>query len=460
MYFQQFVREDLGCASYLIGSTETGAGVVVDPQWDVAVYLDAARSQGLRISHIIETHTHADHVSGHGKLAAATGAAIYVHEDAAPEYPHRSLRDGDVLQVGEVAIRVLHTPGHRPEHISLAVTDRSRSPEPDLVLTGDALFVGAVGRPDLAVEPGQGARDLFHSLHHKLLALPDAADLYPAHVAGSLCGRGMSSQPSSTIGAERRFNIALQTDDEATFVSDVTSNLPPQPPHFQRIVARNRGPLLTADPPVPALAPHDLLRLLDQGVQVLDTRAPKTFAAGPIPGAINVELYGGSFPTHAARAIHDAAPVVVVLARPEDQAPAVNGLLAVGLDHIAGVLEGGLEAWVTAGQPVATLPLTSPTHLHDALRSVVPPLVIDVRDEHEWAGGHISGALHIPYYQLPGRLDEVPLDRPVAVICAGGMRSSLAASLLQRAGYPAVQNVAGGMNLWEKAGLPMTRNAE
>ena len=454
MYFQQFVREDLGCASYLIGSTETGEGIVVDPQWDVAIYLDAARRNGLQISHIIETHTHADHVSGHGKLAAATGAPIYIHADAAPEYPHHPLRDGDILQLGEVAIQVLHTPGHRPEHISLAVADRSRSAEPDLVLTGDALFVGAVGRPDLAVEPGQGARDLFHSLHRKLLALPDGADLYPAHVAGSLCGRGMSSQPSSTIGAERRFNPALQMDDEATFIADVTGNLPPQPPHFQRIVARNHGPLLTADPLVPALTPDAVRRLLDEGTQVLDTRAPETFAAGHIPGAINVDLYGGSFPTHAARAIHGDAPVVVVLTRPEDRAPALNGLLAVGLDDIAGVLAGGLDAWAAAGQPVAILPLTSPAHLHAAIRSATPPLVIDVRDENEWVAHHIAGAIHIPYYQLPGRLDEVPLDRPVAVICAGGMRSSLAASLLQRAGYAAVQNVSGGINLWKKAGLP------
>jgi glyoxylase-like metal-dependent hydrolase (beta-lactamase superfamily II)/rhodanese-related sulfurtransferase len=460
MYFQQFVRADLGCASYLIASDETGEAVVVDPQWDVSPYLDVAQRQGLRISYIIETHTHADHVSGHGKLAVATGAPIYVHEGAQPEYAHHTLRDGDVLPVGELEIRVLHTPGHRPEHISLAVADRSRSGEADLVLTGDALFVGAVGRPDLAVEPGQGARDLFHSLHGKLLQLPDGVDLYPAHVAGSLCGRGMSSQPSSTIGAERRFNAALQTEDEAAFVADVTSNLPPQPPHFQRIVARNRGPLLTVDPPVPALAPAQVRRLLDSRAQLLDTRSPRAFGAGHIPGALNVWLRGDQFPTRVAQVIHEALPVVLVLEGPGDQADAMNGLLAVGLDNIAGVLDGGMAAWTAAGEPVVALPQASVSALHAALAAPAPPVVLDVRDMSEWVPGHIAGALHIPFSQLAGRLNEVPTDRTVAVICGGGERSSIAASVLRRAGYADVQNVSGGMGLWEKAGLPTVRDAD
>jgi glyoxylase-like metal-dependent hydrolase (beta-lactamase superfamily II)/rhodanese-related sulfurtransferase len=458
MYFQQFVRKDLGCASYLIGSAATGEAAVVDPAWDITRYVQAAHEAGLRIVCCIETHNHADHVSGHGKLAAHTGAAIYVYREAGVEYEHRSLEDDSVIRLGEVEIRVLHTPGHRPEHISLLVTDTAQDREPRLVLTGDALFVGAVGRPDLAVEPGQGAHDLYHSLHDRLLRLPDSVELYPGHVAGSLCGKGMRPEPMSTIGAERRTNAALQTTDERVFVVETTHDLPPQPPHLEQIVARNRGPLLTADPPVPQLSADDVVRHLRAGAQMLDTRAPAAFGAGHIPTALNVGLHSGSFPTRAAWVLDDRRPYLLVVDRPADQREAVHGLLAVGLERVAGVLEGGMAAWTAGDRPVETLPQRRVPALRTALQGGSPPLVLDVRDADEWAEGHIAGAIHIPFQQLQGRLAEVPANRAVAVICAGGNRSSIAASLLQRAGFARVENVCDGMDAWREAGLPITTN--
>jgi rhodanese-related sulfurtransferase/glyoxylase-like metal-dependent hydrolase (beta-lactamase superfamily II) len=459
MYFRQFVRKDLGCASYLIGSAATGEAAVVDPQWDITPYLQAAADAGLRLVSCIETLNHADHVSGHGKLAAQTGAAIYVYREAGVAYDHRPLADDAVIRLGEVEIRALHTPGHRPEHISLVVTDTARGSEPVLVLTGDALFVGAVGRPDLAVEPGAGARALFHSLHDRLLRLPDSVELYPGHVAGSLCGKAMRPEPMSTIGAERRTNAVLQVADERVFVAETTQDLPPQPPHLQQIVARNRGPLLTADPPVPQLTPDDVVRHLRAGAQVLDTRAPATFGSGHIPTALNVSLHGDAFPTRAAWVLDDRRPYLLVLDHAGEESEAVNALLAVGLDRLAGVLEGGMAAWRAAGRPVETVPQIAVQALRDALRGAVPPLVLDVRDAEEWADGHIAGAVHLPFQQLTARLAEVPRGRAVATVCEGGIRSSIAASVLQRAGYGPVQNVDGGMDAWRAAGLPLANGA-
>ncbi len=456
MYFQQFLRKDLGCASYLIGSADNGEAAVVDPGWDITPYLAAAQEAGLRIVCCIETHNHADHVSGHGKLAAHTGAAIYVYQEAGVAYEHRPLADDEVIHLGEVAIQALHTPGHRPEHISLLVTDTAQGDEPRLVLTGDALFVGAVGRPDLAVEPGEGAHELFHSLHDTLLHLPDHVALYPGHVAGSLCGKAMRPEPMSTIGLERQTNPALQTSDERTFITETTRDLPPQPPHLQAIVDRNRGPLLTADPPVPLLTPADVVRHLRTGTQVLDTRTPAAFGAGHIPTALNVDLDGGGFPTRTAWVLDDRLPYLLVLDGDGAQHDAVNGVLAVGLDRLAGVLDGGMAAWTAGDHPVQTLPQITVQTLQAALHDGTAPLVLDVRDDSEWAEGHIAGAIHIPFQQIQRRLAEVPPGRTIATICGGGIRSSIAASLLQRAGYAAVQNVAGGIDAWRAAGLPMT----
>jgi hydroxyacylglutathione hydrolase len=283
-------------------------------------------------------------------------------------------------------------------------------------------------------------------------------ELYPGHVAGSLCGKGMRPEPMSTIGAERRTNAALQTTDERVFVVETTHDLPPQPPHLEQIVARNRGPLLTADPPVPQLSAADVVRHLRAGAQVLDTRGPAAFGAGHIPTALNVGLHSGGFPTRAAWVLDDRRPYLLVVDPPADQREAVNGLLAVGLERVAGVLAGGMAAWTRGDRPVETQPQLRVSALHAALRGESSPLVLDVRDADEWAEGHIAGAIHIPFQQLQGRLAEVPRDRLVAVICAGGNRSSIAASLLQRAGFARVENVCDGMDAWREAGLPITTN--
>jgi hydroxyacylglutathione hydrolase len=262
----------------------------------------------------------------------------------------------------------------------------------------------------------------------------------------------------STIGAERRTNAALQTTDERAFVAEATHDLPPQPPHLQQIVARNLGPLLTADPPVPQLSPADVVRHLRAGAQVLDTRASAAFGAGHIPTALNVGLHGGSFPTRAAWVLDDRRPYLLLVDPPAEQRDAVNALLAVGLDRLAGVLEGGMAAWTAANRPVETLTQIGVPALRAALQGGNAPLVLDVRDADEWAAGHIAGAIHIPFQQLQGRLAELPRDRPLAVICAGGNRSSIAASLLQRAGFAPVENVRDGMDAWQEAGLPISRN--
>jgi hydroxyacylglutathione hydrolase len=451
MFFKQFLRDDLGCASYLIGDTDAGECVVVDPQWDVSGYVDLADQKGMRIRYVIETHNHADHVSGHGKLAQR-GAEVAVYKDAGVAYPHRPLKDGESLEVGNVRLKVLHTPGHRPEHIALAVTDTSRAQEPWLVLTGDALFVGDVGRPDLAVEPGEGAAQLYKSLTSKLLKLEDGVEIFPAHVSGSLCGKSMSPKGSSTIGFERRYNQPLQARDRRTFVKEVTSDLPPQPPHFGDIVAKNRGPFLTEDPQLRAFSADEVDALRKQGAIILDTRSPDAFSGGHIPGALNVDLNGGQFGTRAAWLLTPGTPVVLVLESAEDLHAAASALIATGQDCIVGHLTGGMRAWDSSGRPLEMVRQMPTSELRERLavgdRSFT---LLDVREESEWKEGHIAGAIHVPFHQLPRHLDELPSNKPVATICGGGVRSSTAASILQAQGFEPV-NVVGGMDAWKSAG--------
>jgi hydroxyacylglutathione hydrolase len=455
MFFKQFLRDDLGCASYMVGDTDAGVCAVVDPQWDIDPYIQAAAEKGLRITHVIETHNHADHVSGHGKLAAR-GAEVAIFKDAGVAYKHKSLGDGEKLRLGEVEITILHTPGHRPEHIALAVADTSRADEPWLVLTGDSLFVGAVGRPDLAVEPEEGAAELFKSLRSKLLTLHDGVELYPGHVSGSLCGKAMSPKGSSTIGFERRFNSALQLDDAGRFVKQVTEELPPQPPQFSRIVEMNRGPFLTDDLTLAPLSLEEFETKRGEGALVLDVRSPEAFGGGHIPDALNVDLHGGQFGTRASWLIPEGTEVLLVLATPDDLAMATSGLAAVGQFSASGYLAGGMDAWDTTGRPLATVPQISVDDVREGRTPDGAALtVLDVREAPEWREGHIEGAIHVPFHALRERADELPSNRPIATICGGGTRSSIAASILQREGFK-VLNVAGGMDAWRVAGGEVT----
>lgn len=455
MFFKQFLRDDLGCASYLIGDTDAGECLVVDPQWDVTAYREVAAQKGMAIRYVIETHNHADHLSGHGKLAQ-DGAQVAIHEDAGVEYPHRALRDGDTLQVGAVNVTVLHTPGHRPEHIALAVADTSRAEEPWLILTGDSLFVGDVARPDLAVEAQEGAALLYRSLQEKLLKLHDGVEMYPAHVSGSLCGKGMSAKGSSTIGFERRFNPALDAHDEASFVQNVTTDLPPQPPQFGRIVARNRGPFYTDELEVRPFSLDELDALRRASASVLDTRSSAAFGGGHIPGALNVDLHKDQFATRASWVLPPDKDTVLILPSEDDLARAVSSLAAVGQTVVKGYLMGGMDAWDSSGRPLESIRQMPVVELHERIEAGSNPYtVLDVREPSEWREGHIEGAINIPFHQLASHMDDVPSNKPVAAVCGSGNRSSIAASLLKREGFEPV-NVAGGMDAWKGAGYGVT----
>lgn len=451
MFFKQFLREDLGCASYLVGDTDAGECVVVDPQWDVSEYLRVAADKGMRITHAIETHNHADHVSGHGKLAQV-GAQVAIHEAAGVEYAHLSLKDGDALQVGAVSIKVLHTPGHRPEHIALSIADTSRADEPWLVLTGDSLFVGDVARPDLAVEAEEGAALLYSSLQNKLLSLGDGVEIYPAHVSGSLCGRGMSAKGNSTIGFERRYNSALKLRDQGSFVESLTGELPPQPPHFKRIVERNRGPFSTEELVVRALSVDEVDAMRREGAIVLDTRSSEAFGGGHIPGALNVDMHKDQFPTRASWVLPPDKDVVLVLPSDDDLGRAVSSLAAVGQLGVKGYLLGGMAAWDSSGRHLEAVRQLPVAELHERMEAGSNPYtVLDVREPSEWREGHIEGAINIPFHQLASHIDDVPSNKPVAAVCGSGNRSSIAASILKREGFEPV-NIAGGMDAWKGAG--------
>lgn len=453
MFFKQFVNEDLGCASYVIGDTDAGECVVVDPGWDVTPYLELASNKGMAIRYVVETHNHADHISGHGKLAQL-GAQVAVYKEAGVNYRHKALKDGEVLKIGSVELRVMHTPGHRPEHIALTVTDTSRADEPWLVLTGDSLFVGDVGRPDLAVEPGEGAAQLFTSLNN-LLKLEDGVEVYPGHVSGSLCGKSMSPKPNSTIGFERRYNAPLAEKEQSAFVKRVTTELPPQPPQFARIVEKNRGPFLTDDAVVRPLTADEVDSLRKDGAFVLDTRDPDAFGGGHIPGAINVHLHGGQFATRASWVIPENVPVILVQDTAGDLKQAMSLLEAVGQGNIKGHLLGGMHGWDSSGRPIETIQQVSVPELRERLQSGDRSFtVLDVRETSEWGEGHIDGAIHIPFHQLTKSLDRVPSHKPVAVVCGGGTRSSIAASLLQGEGFDPM-NVSGGMDAWNFSGYPL-----
>ncbi|MDI3339627.1 MAG: rhodanese-like domain-containing protein [Sphaerobacter sp.] len=457
MILEQILRRDIGCAAYLVGSEAAGEAAVVDPRIDmVDEILALAAREGLRIRYVIETHNHADHVAGHHQLAARTGAAIAVHEAAGVAYPHRPLRDGDELALGEVRLRVIHTPGHRPEHIVLAVIDTSRGDEPWAVLTGDSLFIGDVARPDLAVDGREGAGTLFDSLHRHLLGLPEGTLVYPGHVAGSLCGRVSNRMTGTTIGFERRFNPALAIATRPDFVRYMSENLPERPPNMHRIVELNRGPAPLALHPAAPMDPAAARRLLDQGGQVLDVREPASFGQAHIPGAIGVWLDGAQFQNRVGLVVPVDTPLLLVAAASSAAARATTALAVIGYTNVVGYLAGGIDAWRAAGQPVAQIPSMTVAELQ-ATRERLQ--VLDVREPGEWASGHIPGAIHIPFSRVAAQAAALDPQRPVAVICGSGERSMVAASLLRARGRDDVRNVAGGMAAWRAAGGPTTAGA-
>jgi hydroxyacylglutathione hydrolase len=441
MFFRQVLHEDLGCASYVIA--DGGQAAVIDPKWEIEDYLALAEEHGFEIVHILETHNHADHVSGKGRLAKATGATIHIPNDAGVDFEHEPVGDGDTVQVGDVLLTAVSTPGHRPEHTSYTVADAARGKDPWLVVTGDSLFVGDLARPDLAVEPDEGARGLYWSAR-RLLELDDFAEIWPGHIGGSLCGgAGMSEKPGTTIGFERRFNRLLTLGDEDEFVRELTAGLAPQPPNFKRIVMLNRGPLLEEAPILDGLTPHRVQELQESGATALDGRPPREFDAVHIPGSLNVTMARSAVGTRAAWIVDPESDVVVV-AETDAEAQRMGRLLeAVGFRRLAGFLAGGVTAWEDAGLETSSTLAIEIHELAERLKSGAVTL-LDVREDDEWEEGHVEGSLHVPYYDLrDGRVD-LPNGKPLAVACSVGNRSSIAASLLRRAGVENVIHVAGG----------------
>jgi hydroxyacylglutathione hydrolase len=455
MLFRQIIHEDLGCASYLVADRESGVAVVVDPQWDVEPYRRLARLHGVRIGHVLETHNHADHVSGHGRLARSTGATVHAHELAAAEYEHEPFADGWVLELGDLRIEALHTPGHRPEHSCFLLRDAGRGGTAWAVLTGDSLFIGDVARPDLAVEPRAGAADLFRSLHERLLTLDDEVEIWPGHLGGSLCGgSGLDLKNSSTIGFERRHNGALAISEEAEFVERAVGSLGDKPPNVEQIVSLNRGPLVEDFGTPAQLTPYEVEKAVANGAVVIDGRTNDQFDEAHIAGALSTSSYDTGFATKVSRVAPEGADVIVVAASDGDERDAAELLAAVGI-RVRGFLEGGMTAWRMDGRPVQKIELIEPEELARRLEGPQPPLILDVRNDSEYAGEHIPDSLHIPYGEIAARVDELPRERPIAAICRGGKRSGLAASILQREGFAEVIHVGKGVGAWRDAGNPV-----
>ncbi len=456
MLFRQVIHEDLGCASYLVGDPGEGVAAVVDPQWDIEPYLHLSRLHGVRIEHVLETHTHADHVSGHGRLARATGATIHINGLADAEYPHEAFDDGWVLRLGGVEIEAVQTPGHRPEHTSFVLRDAETGREPVAVLTGDSLFVGDVARPDLAVEPAEGAKELYRSLHERLFSLPDDVEVWPGHLGGSLCGSaGIDHRTSSTVGFERAHNHAVSFDTADAFVADAIGSLGDRPPNVEHVVNLNRGPLVEdLGAPTP-LTPRAVEIAIAGGAVLVDARTNDQFDEAHIPGAISASAYDTGFGTKVAQIVPPEVEVIVVAASDGYELEAAELLASVGL-RVRGFLAGGMTAWRSEGRQVSRVEQIDPDDLARRLDEGEEITVLDVRNESEFAAGHIPGSVHIPYGELGERLEEVPDSHPIAAVCSGGKRSGLAASILQREGYTQVIHVGkGGVGSWQRAGHPI-----
>ena len=454
MFFKPYYLGCLAHASYLIGG-DNGEAAVIDPRRDVDEYLADAEAAGLTIKHVIETHLHADFVSGHVELAQRTGAIIALGGATPVDFPHRAVHEGDELHMGDVRLHFLETPGHTPEGISILAFVGGEA-DPRMVFTGDTLFIGDVGRPDLAIWRGHSAEAMAHAMYHtlkeKLLTLPDATEVWPAHGAGSACGRALSDERVSTMGREKVFDPALRPvvdGDEEAFVRALMAGQSAVPPYFPHDVTENRQGAATMEEVLArgrAMTPHEVEALSERGMLVLDTRLPAEFGAGHVPGAVNIGL-DGKFAPWVGNVLAPDAPVIIVAAPGREQ-EAVTRLARVGFENVVGWLAGGMDAWPKAGGEMERVPQMPPADLRLLLGSGRLPKVLDVRTDDEWEAGHIEGALHIPLNELKDRLGEVPRE-PLFVLCGSGYRSSIGCSLLQRAGRRDVTNLIGGWTAWE-----------
>jgi hydroxyacylglutathione hydrolase len=464
VYFKQFYLGCLAHASYLIGSE--GEAAVVDPQRDIEQYLAESAAHNFKIKYIIETHLHADFVSGHCELAARTGAEIVFSRHARATFPHRAVRDGDEIKLGRVTLRFWETPGHTPESMSVLVIDTDVSDEPQKVLTGDTLFIGDVGRPDLSGARGHTAESmaamLYESLHGKLLKLDDAVEVFPAHGAGSMCGRNISNETSSTIGQQRKFNYALAAMPKADFVRMMTTGMPAAPNYFSRDAEINRtgASALEALPRPQALTPEAVWeQMQQQDALVLDVRAAADYGTAHIPNSLNIGL-GGQFASWAGSLIAPESKLIIVAEDGTKAEEAVLRLARVGLENVRGFLQGGMDAWLQSGLATATVPQITVAELHRRLEAEPNLQIVDVRRSGEYADGHVPSARLAPLAELDSNaLDWLDPQQPVAVICAGGYRSSAATSLLESRGFRQLYNVSGGTSAYVEAGYAVEEEA-
>jgi rhodanese-related sulfurtransferase/glyoxylase-like metal-dependent hydrolase (beta-lactamase superfamily II) len=462
MILKQYYLNCLAHASYLIGDPSSGTGVVVDPQRDIDAYLADASAQGLQIRHVFLTHFHADFLAGHLELRDRTGARIHLGAKAQAEFAFTPMADGDRLDLGRVRLTVLETPGHTVESISILVFDLDvDARQPQAILTGDTLFVGDVGRPDLRASLGWSASDLgkmlYHSVREKLLPLPDATLMYPAHGAGSLCGKQLSKETVSTIGEQRRTNYALQPMTEPDFIELVTADQPDAPSYFTYDAVLNTKERPTLSHMLEhQLKPIDvdvLLSLQSVGAQILDVRDAAEYARAHLKGSLNIGL-GGSYATWAGTILDRELPIVII-AEPGRQEEAAMRLGRIGFDSIVGYLRDGISALESRTDLMTGTTRVTPAEAAGAIASPAPPIVVDIRAPKEWQKSHIDGSINVPLNHLVERMKEVPANRPVLVHCAGGYRSSIAAGLLQKHGRTNLTELTGGITAWEAAGLPV-----
>ena len=451
---EQFFLGCLAHASYLVSSD--GVAAIIDPQRDVDLYLAAARDKNLTIAHVIETHLHADFVSGHRELAERTGARIYLGHGSGAAFPHTAVKDGDWLQFGNCRLDFIETPGHTVESISIAMTDLADPGRPRAVFTGDTLFVGDVGRPDLSANftPQELAAMLYRSLHEKLLKLPDETEIFPAHGAGSLCGRQMGSERSSTIGKERRTNYALQAHSSPEFIQLLTDNLPPRPEYFGRDVELNRQGATALDrlaPPKPVCAP-EVFRLQSEGAIVLDTRPAMQFAVAHVPGSLHIAL-SGQYASWAARILGLDKQIILVGEDDDHLRESQLRLARVGIENVRACLDGGITGWIQGGYELDYIPQISVSEFTELLETEGGRIaVLDVREPAEVAAGAMKDSIRIPLGQLTARTGELDREKLLVVHCKGGYRSSIATSILRRAAFRDVANLTGGFDAWVSAG--------
>jgi glyoxylase-like metal-dependent hydrolase (beta-lactamase superfamily II)/rhodanese-related sulfurtransferase len=466
MILKQYYLGCLAHASYLIADRQGGEAAVIDPQRDVEQYIGDAESLGCEIRHVFLTHFHADFVAGHLELRDRVGATIRLGARAAAEYPFTPMGDRAAMQLGTVRLEVLETPGHSPESISILVYDPEHSEDsPYAVLTGDTLFIGDVGRPDLRASLGWGAEELasmlYDSLHEKLAPLPDDTLVYPAHGAGSLCGKNLSTDTVSTIGVQRRYNYALAPMSRERFIEIVTTDQPDTPAYFSYDAVLNTRERPTLDEALERelrpLSLGQLLEMVQGGAQVLDTRESADFEGAHVRGALNIGL-GGSFATWCGTVLDRERPVIVI-AEPGRELEAATRLGRIGFDTVAGHLAGGMQQLEDAPDLIDRTERITAASLAEQLALSEPPLLLDVRSTGEWDQAHIDGSVNLPLSQLGERLDELPSGRPLVVHCAGGYRSAIAASLLRRKGLPHVADLVGGLGAWESAQLAIVARA-